>query len=83
MINIYNICVQGPVITDVEVAVTVPEMVAVGAPASEYGDVATALATANTVVKGRLKMGSQYHFQVGRSCIEKQVLREETIGGAQ
>ena len=63
-------------------AVTVPEMVAVGAPASEYGDVATALATANTVVKGRLKMGSQYHFQVGRSCIEKQVLRE-TIGGAQ
>lgn len=61
------------VITDLEVAIEIPEMISPGAPEPiAYGDIDTALQGADTVVKGRFKMGSQYHFTMETHvCIVK------------
>jgi len=64
---------MSPVITDVEEAMTKQELVAPAYPAPiGYGDVETALKGADTVIKGRFKMGSQYHFHMETHvCISK------------
>ena len=56
---------QGPVIVDMEAAMTAdPANVTVmGGPVS-YGNVDAALASADTIVSGRFRMGSQYHFHM-------------------
>ena len=54
---------QGVVITDMEESMKNAKNVVQGAPTIEYGD-QTAMDSADTVVSGRFKMGSQYHFHM-------------------
>jgi xanthine dehydrogenase molybdopterin-binding subunit B len=57
---------QGPVIVDMAAAMAADptnNVQVMGGPVS-YGDVDAALAAADTVVSGRFRMGSQYHFHM-------------------
>ena len=54
---------EGAVITDMEESMKNANNVVQGAPAIEYGD-QSAMDSADTVVSGRFKMGSQYHFHM-------------------
>ena len=54
---------EGVVITDMEESMKNADNVVQGASAMEYGD-QSAMDSADTVVSGRLKMGSQYHFHM-------------------
>ena len=59
-----------PVVTDMEAAMETPANIVSGGYTMEYGDVTGALASADHVVEGRFKMGSQYHFHMEtQTCI--------------
>ena len=53
-----------------KVAMETPSNIVSGGYTMEYGDVVGALNTADHVVEGRFKMGSQYHFHMEtQTCI--------------
>ena len=54
----------GEVVTDTEKAMEQADnVIALGAPVT-YGDVSSAMASADAVITGRFRMGSQYHFHM-------------------
>jgi len=62
----------GKVIVDIEVAMQDPNMVTTVMPTVEYGDYDAAMAAADTIIEGRFRMGSQYHFHMETHvCIAK------------
>lgn len=54
----------GEVVTDTEKAMENSENVLALGPPVSYGDVSTAMAAADSVISGRFRMGSQYHFHM-------------------
>ena len=59
-----------PVVTDMEAAMETPANIVSGGYTMEYGDVAGALNSADHLVQGRFRMGSQYHFHMEtQACI--------------
>jgi len=56
---------SGPVVVDIEKAIEDPaNIVDYGPTWAQWGDVEAAFQTADKVVQGRFKMGSQYHFHM-------------------
>jgi len=55
---------SGPIITDMEEAMAVPENILSAGDVASYGDVDAALAGSDRVVQGRFRMGSQYHMHM-------------------
>ena len=61
---------EGPVITDMETSLENPDNVVSGGDTLEYGDAESAINSADHVIQGRFKMGSQYHFHMEtQTCI--------------
>ena len=61
---------QAKVVCDMEEAMETPSNIVSGGYTMEYGDVAGALNSADHLVQGRFRMGSQYHFHMEtQACI--------------
>lgn len=63
---------KGEVVTDMEVAMSNPDNVMVLGSPTSYGEVDSAMASADSIISGRFRMGSQYHFTLETHvCIAK------------